>query len=141
VALGSNPGCFRKNPGYNYKTFKVPPYIISPLFTTDDILTLVSLRSRTVRGILCPVCGLHDDTLPALLSCPRLVSDLSSTRKVTDRTAKHGDILHEDVRIQKKITSLYTEMLEIRDRILDKMTTTPEDTGHLHSCIDWRIVQ
>jgi hypothetical protein len=119
-----------------YKTFKVQPYIVSSLFTKDDISTLVSLRSRTVRGIrsdfshmyngdiLCPVCGLHDDTLPALLTCPRLVSQLSSTGKVTDRTAKYNDIFHEDVRIQKAITSLYIEMLEIRD----KMMRTPEDT-------------
>jgi hypothetical protein len=77
--------------------------------------------------ILCPVCGLHDDTLPVLLSCPRLVSEFSSTRKVTDRTAKHDNIFHEDKRIQKVITSLYTQMLEIRDIILYKMTT-PEDT-------------
>ena len=117
-----------------YKQLKIQPYMKSPLFNKDDISTLFALRSRTVRSIRndfkeqykpnlnCPVCGQHLDSLPELLTCPRLKSEVM-TLPQSDQQAiiqtKYEDIFDCDLRKQKQATQTYTLLLTLRQKVLN----------------------
>ena len=106
----------------------------SPLFNKDDVSTLFALRSRTVRSIRndfkeqykpnlnCPVCGQHLDSLPELLTCPRLKSEVM-TLPQSDQQAiiqtKYEDIFDCDLRKQKQATQTYTLLLTLRQKVLN----------------------
>ena len=73
-----------------YTKLDMQPYMKSELFSKDDISLLFSLRSRTVRGIKndfsehykpnlsCPLCSNHLDSLPEVLNCIKLKSNVQS---------------------------------------------------------------
>ena len=74
-----------------YDLFKCQPYILSPIFTNNDVNLLHSLRGRMIdckanfRGrhgneVSCPLCddGSVDDQ-PYILVCPKIVEKLSAS--------------------------------------------------------------
>ena len=120
-----------------YTTFEVQDYLKSPLFTSDNRSTLYALRTRTVRGIRsdfgqmyqdqsCPLgCG-DRDTLPNILTCDILKNKSQSESPATN-CVKFEDIFCNDVVKQKEITQLYSQLLKVREEILN--SSTNNDAG------------
>ena len=63
----------------------------------------------------CQVCSLHLDTIPALLACSRLGQELGDASRATREEVKYEDIFSSDVTVQKKVTTIYSELLAIRE--------------------------
>ena len=95
---------------------------------------LFGLRSRTVRGIKhdfsehfkpnlpCSLCLMHLDSLPEVLNCTKLKSEVHSLPEETQESiinTKYEDIFL-DVLTQKQATNTYTLLLKLREQILDK---------------------
>ena len=120
-------------PEYNpikYSKLELQPYLYSPLFSRKEMSTLFRLRSRTFSGIksdfselykpelACPVCQMHPDTLPNLLTCPALSAVLQL--EDVSRVISHSDIFSSDVRKQKAVTVLYMKLMEARETLLTR---------------------
>ena len=88
----------------------------------------MSLRSRTVRGIrndlrgmypdiLCPLgCG-DVDTLQNVLTCS-VLKQYHTSKEVTDRNVEYNDIYSEDIFKQQKVTELYNQLLDVRNKVI-----------------------
>ena len=112
-----------------YKQLELQTYLHSPIFSRKEVELLFRLRSRTVPGIKtdfselykpdlsCPVCGLHPDTLPALLTCPVLKAELLTTADYSQ--IQHDDIFSSDILKQNAVTKIYIQLLEKREKILN----------------------
>ena len=115
-----------------YDLFKCQPYILSPIFSNNDVNLLHSLRGRMInckanfRGrhgdeVSCPLCddGSVDDQ-PHILVCPKIVEKLSVT-EIAKYKVKYEDIFG-DVSKQKEATVLFRKMLDIRKSLLEDET-------------------
>ena len=91
--------------------------------SAEDISFLFALRTMTVRGIrtdfegifqniLCPLCKLHEDTIPNLLECQEIMA-------VPRTGATYADIFSPSVDIQRNAMLQFRALLQARDRILD----------------------
>ena len=115
-------------------------YLQSALFNKIDFSTLFSLRSRTVRGIRndfmemygpnlsCPLCGNHLDSLPELLSCFKLKTEMqvqSESVKLSVNQTKYEDIFSVDITKQKRATDTYNLLLILREKLLDTLALAP----------------
>ena len=101
---------------------------------------LLSLRTRTVRGIrndfrgmyqdvLCPLgCG-DTDTLSNILTCQLLKTNMTSSNIATD-TIQYSDVFSTDVVKQKQVTEAYSQLLEIREKLLNSLPVA--NTGPVH---------
>ena len=118
-----------------YENLEKQPYLISPIFTNDDIGILSNLRSHTTRGIRanfkqmykddqnCPLKCNPPDTTPArdtqehLLFCTKLKPDnhtVVSHKIVIDN-------IYGTVGEQKAVMTLIKDKLEQRNKLLDEM--------------------
>ena len=83
----------------------------------------------------CPVCsqGMHLDTIPGLLSCPTIVTELTNLNTF-DSSIRHDDIFSDDIVVQKAATSYFMEVLKVRDQLLnlDNPPAAPPASGPLH---------
>ena len=123
-----------------YFNNELSPYLRSPLFNKDDTQLLYALRTRTVSGIrkdsssmysdlTCPLgCG-SPDTLPHIITCSVLMSHLKS-QSLASSDIRHEDIFSKDIVRQKQVTELYTQLLEIREEILNSPPVA--ETGPVH---------
>ena len=95
---------------------------------------LFSLRSRTVRGIRnnfrgmfpdtnCPLCGLHLDTLPGVLTCTGLVKELTR-EELANMSGSYIDVFSADTVVQRNIVDIFSRLLAIKEKLLE----IPEDT-------------
>ena len=103
------------------------------MFSKDDITLLFSLRSRTVRGIKndfseqfkpnlsCPLCMKHLDSLPEVLNCSKLQTEVQSLPEETQQLITHTkyEDIFSDVVKQKQATDTYTILLKLREQLLD----------------------
>ena len=114
-----------------YHKLETMEYMKSPLFSRDDASLLLSLRTRCVKGIRsdfpgmfvdknCPVnpnCGTIDN-LEHVLSCSKLWENLKD-HNITTHRVQFKDIYSKDINKQKAVTSLYSQLLEERDKIME----------------------
>ena len=123
-----------------YQQMELMQYLKSPIFTTENMKLLLALRTRTVNGIrgdfsgmftstLCPLCGEHLDSIENLLKCETLKSNLR-TNSLSRRNINHSDLFCNDVVRQKEITELYSELLRIREEIINSIPVAI--TGLVH---------
>ena len=129
----------------HYVNFETAPYLKSPLFNRDDISLLLALRTRTVRGIrsdfgglyidkMCPLkCG-DMDTLQNVLKCKVLLQQHYST-EITDGDIKYEDIFGKEITKQKRITELFKQLLEKRNKILQCSSVNETDPVHSPSAL------
>ena len=68
--------------------------------------------------ILCPLCRKESDRQPHMLKCDILRKNFKST-DICEDSIDYND-LFEGQRKQKKITSLFNELITMRKQILDK---------------------
>ena len=129
-----------KMDGLNYHKLEMTNYLRSPLFNSDSLCTLFSLRTRTVRGIkndfrgmyadvLCPLGCDKTDTIPHILECISLQQNMNS-QDIVNSTVKYEDIFSPEVIKQKQVTELYIQLLEIRDRLMNSPPVA--QTGPVH---------
>jgi hypothetical protein len=113
-----------------YDKLQTQTYMNSPDFTQDQISLLLSLRTRTVRGIrmdfgnmsaqkgcALPGCTAPADTLAHVLRCEILQEEVSNTIK--EQTMQYKDVFSQDVATLKAITTRYAVLLQARERILE----------------------
>ena len=95
---------------------------------------LLSLRTRTVRGIRCDFPGIYkdrkcplgcgeEDTIPNILKCSVLKKNFKSD-SVSNGKIQHEDIFSDNVKKQKEVTemyanTLYGKLLETRNKIIN----------------------
>ena len=127
----------------NYEKFEMMQYLNSPLFSNNNRILLLGLRTRTIRGIrndfrglypsnLCPLgCG-DIDTIENLLSC-RVLKQYHVSKEVTPADVKYGDIFCQNISKQQKVTELYNQLLDTRSRIIEGIpVATCTNTGPVH---------
>ena len=115
-------------------------HLSSPMSNNESRSLLLALRTRTVSGIrkdsssmysdlTCPLgCG-SPDTLPHIITCSVLMSHLKS-QSLASSDIRHEDIFSKDIVRQKQVTELYTQLLEIREEILNSPPVA--ETGPVH---------
>ena len=64
------------------------------------------------QNVLCPLCKLHEDTIPNLLECQDIMA-------VPRNGAIYNDIFSPSVDIQRNAMLQFRALLQARDRILD----------------------
>ena len=113
-----------------YDKLEPQPYLLSTLFTNDDVNLLYSLRSRGInckanfRGmygddLACPVCDTEAlDDQQHILHCTILAQNLP-TEELAKHKTKYEDIFADCSR-QKEVTELFSKLLKIREDILNK---------------------
>ena len=123
-----------------YQKVETSLYLRSPLFDVESCQILFSLKTRTIRGIKknfsemfsdvkCPLRCNHLDSLENLLTCTVLTSNLQC-ETVTSNTIVFEDIFSNDVVKQRQITELFSQLLQIRDRLLNSLPAAT--TGFVH---------
>ena len=119
-----------------YGSFTLQQYLDSPQFSAEEVSLLLAIRTRTVRGIRsdfgamfpdkrCPMPGCEEqDSLSHALVCGVLRDELPDVdfSDVSLRDAFSGDLL-----AQKRITVVYSKLLEMRERILVFLLTDDDD--------------
>ena len=117
-----------------YSKLDMQPYMKSDLFSKDSMSLLFSLRSRSVRGIRndfseyfkphlsCPLCLNHLDSLPEVLNCTKLKSQVQSLPEQIQYSITHTkyEDIFSDVFKQAQATNTYTILLKLREQLLDK---------------------
>ena len=125
--------------GLKYTKLEKAVYLGSPLFNSENVKLLLALRTRTVKGIkndfrgmftdnLCPLSCDSPDTLQHLLECP-VVQQCHTSQDVSASHVRYTDVFSGDTVKQKQATQLYSELLEVRNRIISE----PEISGPVHS--------
>ena len=87
-----------------YERFEVQQYIISGLFSNEEVSLLAALRSHTVRGIICNFRKMYNDQTECPLVCSP-TSPLQDTQEhllvcsklVLDNVIVSSEICHDDI--------------------------------------------
>ena len=110
-----------------YDKLEVQPYLVSPLFTNEEVDLLYSLRSRTMnckanfRGMYkddlsCPTCQTGAlDQQQHILECNEL-SKKMLTDMLANNKVKYDDIFGSCLK-QKEVTALFAKLIAIREQI------------------------
>ena len=118
-------------------------YLVSPLFSNEEVNTLYSLRSRSVEckanfknkykegDVSCPLCEIHIDDQKNMLQCPEILKKVK-TNEVAIDTIKYEDIFENDKK-QKAITSLFMKYISIRKNIMEEDLSQRQDPS---TCTD-----
>ena len=116
-------------------------YLNCPLFSNNNRILLLGLRTRTIRGIrndfrglypsnLCPLgCG-DIDTIENILSCKVLKQNYLS-KQLTPADVIYEDIFSPNISKQLIVTELFNQLLETRSRIIEGIPVAT-DTGPVH---------
>ena len=117
-----------------YSELEYQPYILSSIFTNEDVNFLHSLGGRSVNckvncrygdDISCPLCASGEpDDQPHILACAKILENLSTSDLVKNKV-KYDDIFGEPLE-QKQITVLFRIFLEIRKELLEKQNETED---------------
>ena len=113
------------------KYTKIQPqeYILSPIFTNDEVSILFALRSRMIKvnanfptgdlNNLCPLCKEAKDDQQHILKC-QIIQENYNSEYVSRQISYYEDIFSEDIFKQKEIATLYIELLKIRENIMSQ---------------------
>ena len=83
---------------------------------------MTSVECSLTISVLCPV------TLQLLLECP-VVQQCHTSQDVSASHVRYTDVFSGDTVKQKQATQLYSELLEVRNRIISE----PKISGPMHS--------
>ena len=119
-----------------YQKLEIQKYMVSPLFSNEEVQLLHALRSRSTdckenfkqryinSDLLCSQCKLENEDQQHLLRCRALINKLKSDNLSRDK-AKYDNIFSEDIYMQKEITSLYLELFRIRTILQEDSNSQP----------------
>ena len=124
----------------DYDKLAAKNYLSSPSFSNTEVSLLAALRSHTLRGVKCNFKNMYQDTNCPLkcwepdrsplkdtqehiLSCSQLKLD---THALANSKISYSDI-YSDVSKQKAVVSLFNQLLDRREEILqqDESTNPP----------------
>ena len=119
-----------------YSELECQPYILSSIFTNEDVNLLHSLRGRSIQckgnfksrygdDISCTLCTTGEaDDQPHILKCEKILENFSTVELVKNKV-KYDDIFGEPPE-QKQVTVMFRKLLEIRKELLDKQKETED---------------
>ena len=122
-----------------YNTYEKAAYLSSPLFNSDSVKMLLALRTRTVQDIRndfrgmypnieCPLlCG-EEDKIQHILDCS-VIRQHHKSENVLLNDIEYVDAFSSNTVIQKQVTELYQQLLEVRSRLTN---SEPDTTGPVH---------
>ena len=126
-----------------FSKLETQKYMLSPVFSNEEVNTLYSLRSRSIEckanfrnkyeegDVLCPLCKIHIDDQRNMLQCPEILKKLK-TNEVAKDAIKYEDIFESDKK-QKEITSLFIKVIKIRKNIIEEDLSQAQDPS---TCTD-----
>ena len=138
-----------------YSGLQIQSYMLSPLFTNDEVNQLHALRSRSTdckenfkqkylnSNLLCSLCKTEVENQQHILVCKVLMSNLQ-TDELTEGQYKYDDIFSMNVKKQKVITSMFVKLFKLREKIQENTNSQPAPSStamelrmsdNLHSCI------
>ena len=103
-------------------------YLLTNMLTNKQVSLLFNLKCQSVNGIrdnfhqqypgnlLCPLCSLELDTQSHILKCSVLKKNTIINPEV------EYEYIHGSLEEQVMITTLYSSLLELRDRLLEEKT-------------------
>ena len=127
-----------------YKKLETQKYMLSPLFSDEEVNLLHSLRSRSIDckanysnmykddDMMCILCKTECCNQQHIMQCSVLI-DKFKTDEIAKHKVMYEHIFDEDVHKQKVVTSLFKNLLEIRKQktqdLLEKQnpSTTSEE--------------
>ena len=113
----------------SYEKLEIQAYMISPLFTREEVENLAALRSHSVRGIkknfsswykpnlVCPLGCLVEDDQSHLRHCGPLLAELSTIQKEAVHHTQYQDI-YGSLEQQKAAIVAFSWLLDARERLL-----------------------
>ena len=114
-----------------YTELKTQGYIISSLFSNEEVSILFSLRSKMIKtkanfpsnqqNLLCPLCQKHTDEQKHIMHCD-IITEQFTSKYASRNTCTYSDIFSEDINKQKEVAYLFVKLLEIREMILESNT-------------------
>ena len=126
----------------------------SNIFTNEEVNLLFAIRSRAIDcksnyknrykedDLKCRICSEEEETQIHLLKCKVLNNELKSKGLLTEQI-EYEDIFKNHMK-QKVITTIFANLLTIREHMLDKNTNTTnpsnldrllKDSYNVHSSI------
>ena len=138
-----------------YNKLTTQNYMLSPLFTNDEVNLLYALRSRATdckanfkqkylhTNLIYVLCNSEYEEQQHILTCKVLLQELKSG-EVADGGIRYEDLFSEDVKKQKQVTALFKELLELRNNMVEKTNSqeAPSNTSvmlemrdNVHFCI------
>ena len=112
-------------------SFKTASYLLDDNFTKQETQLLFRLRSKTLdvkmnfpkqyeyESKLCAVCKLFPESQSHLLQCPEIAPKLKLV-SLSDDIIEEKEIYNSDVRKQHSIVRIFSNVLEIRNKILEE---------------------
>ena len=120
-----------------YPKYEAQNYLKSKEVTYAEATLLIRLRSQTVcqiknnfksfygSDISCPLCKGAQDTQKHCMECPKLTSSVDKSKAHIEYVHMNGDVSQ-----QKAVASLYLDLLDQRDALLqDSLPGTDFNTG------------
>ena len=114
-----------------YEKLEVQSYLISPLFSNDEVNLLHRLRSRMTEckanfkqkyvstNLMCRLCNLEVEDQQHLLQCVEL-STKFQTQSVTKRKVEYEDIFSPNIEQQKVAAALFNKLFKLREDIIEE---------------------
>ena len=124
----------------NTKELKTAEYIKSPVFSTREKRLLFKLRSRTLdvkcnfpgkyEDLWCISCGLSQETQGHLLQCPEINKKLQYLNLKLSTVSEN--FIYGTVKEQQIIVNMYSEILEVREKLKQQEIKFPSIEGPVH---------
>ena len=125
-----------------YETLETQSYMVSPIFTNQEVSLLHALRSRStdckanfknkcgLNNQQCRICNVGQEDQLHLLECDKLNNCLK-TKDVANSGAKYKDIFSKEVGKHKVITALFNMLFKLREKIIEEQNCqqAPSPTG------------
>ena len=117
-----------------YPSLSTQKYMLSPVFTNEEVKLLYALRSRgteckanfkqkyTHTNLLCELCNDQTEDQQHILSCRVLQAEFK-TDELTNGNIKYEHIFSEDIRKQKSVTNLFNQLFKVRKILVDKINS------------------
>ena len=130
-----------------YDELKTQEYMLSPLFSNEEVSLLHCLRARYIEckanfshryrndDLLCTLCKCGINEQRHIIQCS-ILHDKLRTRDVADTNIVYDDIFAEDVKKQKSVTALFKDLLSIRTDLLQKQDPSSSSTVELRRSND-----
>lgn len=138
-----------------YVSLSTQKYLLSPVFTNEEVRLLFALRSRGTEcksnfkqkyahtNLLCFLCKAQNEDQQHILSC-KVIQKEFKTDELSNGIIKYEDIFSEEISKQKTVTSLFNKLFKIRNTLIEKMNSQEapsnadvvlEMSDPLHPCI------
>ena len=130
-----------------YSKLETQKYMISPIFSNEEVNQLHALRAKTtnckmnfknrfkIEDLLCNLCESEDQDQEHLLQCSVVIRKLKSSH-VTKQKIEYEDIYSDNVNKQKEVTSLFVEIFNIKNKL-----ETEENSQLAPSTMDMVLVR